>query len=55
MMISIFYQIILILRESILLGGFKLIDEVPNVYGVDAKYLECRSDEDFIVHDIPYF
>ena len=54
MMIYIFYQIILILVESILLGGFTLIDEVLNVYGVDAKYIEFRSDEDFIVYDRYY-
>ena len=54
MMISIFYQIILILVESILLGGFTLIDEVLNVYGVDAKYIEFRSYEDFIVYDRYY-
>ena len=51
MLISILYQIIMILGDSIWLGGFKLEDEVFDVYDVDAKYLECRYDEDFIMYD----
>ena len=50
MLIYIFYQIVLILGESVLLGGFELGDEVLDVYGVDAKYLKFRSDEDFIFY-----
>ena len=50
MLISIFYLIILILGDSVLLGEFKLGDEVLDVYGVDAKYLKFRSDEDFIFY-----
>ena len=49
--ISIFYQIILVFGESVLLGGFKIRDEVLDVYGVDAKYLESRYDEYFILYD----
>ena len=48
MLIDIFYEIILILWDSVLLGGFELVDEVLDVYGVDNKCLECRSNEDFI-------
>ena len=44
MMIDILYQIILILGDSVLLGGLKLVYEVLDIYGVDAKILECRSD-----------
>ena len=51
-LISIFYQFILILGESVLLSGFKLGDEVLDVYGVDSKYIEYRCDEDFIFYDI---
>ena len=51
MLIYIFYQIVLILGESVLLGGFELGDEVLDVYGVDAKDLECISDEDLILYD----
>ena len=40
MLIYIFYQIILILGESVLLVGLKLGYEVLNVYGVDVKYIE---------------
>ena len=32
-------------------GGFKIVYEVLDVYGVDPKILECRSDEDFILYD----
>ena len=41
MLVSIFYQIILIIGESVLLRGLKLGYEVLYVYGLDAKYLEC--------------
>ena len=51
MMIYIFYEIILILGESVLFDEFKLGDEVLDVYGVDVKYLECRSDEDFVFYE----
>ena len=46
-----FYQIILILGESIFLCGFELGDEVLDIYGVDAKYTECRFDEDLIYYN----
>ena len=51
MIIAILYLIILIIRSYVLLGGFKLGDEVLDVYGVDKKILECRSDEDFMLYD----
>ena len=50
-LIYIFYQIILIIGEYVLLGGLKLGYEVFDVYVVDAKYIEYSSDEDFILHD----
>ena len=34
------YQIIMIIGESVLLGGFQLRDEVFDVYDVDAKFVE---------------
>ena len=34
-----------------MLIGFKLGNEVFDVYGVDAKYLEYRFDEEFILYD----
>ena len=43
MLIYIFYQIIMIIGEYVLLGGFKIGDEVLDVHGVDAKYPEDRS------------
>ena len=51
MLVAISYQIILILGDSVLFGGFKLGDEVLDVYGVDKKFGECRSDEESILYD----
>ena len=48
---SVVYQLILILGDSVLLGGFKLGDEVFSVSGVDDKSSEWRSDGDFILYD----
>ena len=35
-----FYQIIIIIGDSVLVGGFILGDDVLDGYGVNAKYLE---------------
>ena len=45
MLIAIFYQIILILGDSVLMSGFKLGYELLDVYGVEANVLEWISDE----------
>ena len=50
MLIYILYQIILILGEYFVLGGFKLGYEVFDVYGLDFKYLECRYNRGFILY-----
>ena len=50
-MIEIYHHIILILGDSVLLGGFELGDEVLGVYGVVAKFVEYISDEEFILYD----
>ena len=50
-MIADLYQILLYLGEYILLGGFELGDEVPDVSVVDAKFSRCRSDKDLILDD----
>ena len=50
MLIYIFYQMILILEDSVLLGGFELVYEVLDYYGVYETFLQCRSDEDLILH-----
>ena len=39
-LVAIAYQIILTLGGSVLLVGFKLRDELLDVYGVDKKKLE---------------
>ena len=52
MLIAIFYQIILILGDSILLDEFELGAEVLDVYSVNDKCLESISDEDFIFYYI---
>ena len=43
--------IILILGYSVFLGGFELEVEVLDVFGVNNKFVEWRSDEDFIFYD----
>ena len=50
MLIEISNNIIRILGKYVLLGGFKLGDEVLDVYGVDEKFVECRYDEYFILY-----
>ena len=32
-------------------GGFKLGYEVLGVYGMDIKFVNCRSDDDFVLYD----
>ena len=49
-LISIFYQLILLLGYSILLDGFKIRDEVLDLSRVDAKISGCRLDGDFILY-----
>ena len=47
-LISISYQIILVIGDSLFFGGFEIGEEVLVVYGEEAKFVECRSDDDFI-------
>ena len=49
--IDIFYQIIMILGDSVLLGGSKPGDKLLYIYGMDSKFVEFRSGEDFIFYD----
>ena len=51
MLIYVLYQILLLLGGFILLGGFKLGDEVLDVSGVDAKISVCRYYGDFILDE----
>ena len=39
------------LEIFLLLGGFELGYEVLDIFGVDAKFVECGSDEDSILYD----
>ena len=50
MLNAISHHIILIIGNSILLGGSGLRDKFLGVYGVDAKFIECIYDEDFIFY-----
>ena len=50
--IGVLYQLILLLGYSILLGGFKIGDEVLDVSYVDAKLSECISSGDLILYEI---
>ena len=51
MLIDILQQIILIIGDSFLLGGFEIGDEVLDVYCVEDNFLECIYDEDFILYE----
>ena len=51
-MISVLYQIILIIGYPILLGGFKIGDEVPNKSGLGAIFIGHGTDGDFILYNI---
>ena len=51
MLIAISYHIILIIGDNIFLGGLEFLDEFLGVFGVDEKFVECRSDEYFILYD----
>ena len=50
MLIAIYYQIIMNIGYSGLLRGFKHGYEVLDVYGVGAKFVECRYGEYFILY-----
>ena len=45
MRISIYYHIILVIGDSVLLGVFEIGYGVLDVFGVEKNILECRSDE----------
>ena len=51
MLIYVFYEFLLFLGDPILLGRFKLRCEFLGLSVVDAKYLGCRADGDFILDD----
>ena len=51
MLIETSYHIIMILGDSVLLGGFEIGDEVLDAYGVDTKFVEFRYDEELIFYD----
>ena len=46
---SVLYQLLLLIVDSILLGRFKLGDEVLYVSVVDAKISGCITDGEFIL------
>ena len=46
-MISVYYKIIIIILNPILLWRLKLGDEVLDLLGVDSKYSGCRVDAEF--------
>ena len=47
---SVFYKVIILLGDSVLLGRFKLGDETLDVSGVDSKFTEFRYDGDSIFY-----
>ena len=50
-LIAVLCKLIIIIVEYVLLGGFKLGDEVLDVSDVDAKFAGFRSDGYFIFDD----
>ena len=48
----VFYQLIMLLGDCVLLGSFKLVDKVLDVSGVGANFSECRYDGYFILYYI---
>ena len=50
-LIVISHQIILIIGDFVLLGGFEPGDEILDIFGVYEKCVECRSDGDFIFYE----
>ena len=51
LLVAIYYQLILILGESVLLGGFQLGEDLIDVFCVEKTFVEYRSDENFILYD----
>ena len=51
MPVVVFYQILLFLGDSILLGIFKLGDQLLYMYGVEEKVYKQILDGDFILDD----
>ena len=50
-LIAVFYQIPLVIGDSIFLGGFKLGCDVLDMSVVDAKNSRCIADGYFILDD----
>ena len=40
-----------IIGDSVFLGGFKIGDEILDVFGMDENFVECRSDKDFTLYE----
>ena len=51
MMIAVFCQILLVIGDPILLGGFKIGDEVLDQSGLGAIFIGNGADGDFILDD----
>ena len=50
-LISIFYQLLLVIGDPILLGGFKMGDEVLDQYGLRSIFVGHGVDGDLILDD----
>ena len=55
MLIAVFYQLLLVIGYPILLGGFKLGDEVLDQSGLGAIFLGHGADGDLILDNIHEF
>ena len=50
-LVSVFYQLLMVLGDSILLEGLKLGFEVLDILGLDAILSGCRADGDLVLDD----
>ena len=51
MLISVFYQLLLVIGDPILLSGFKMGDEVLDQLVLGAIFIGNGTDGDFILYD----
>ena len=52
MLISVFCQILLVIGDTILLGGFKIGDEFLDKLGLESIFFGHGADGDFILNYI---
>ena len=51
MLVSVFYQLLVVIVDPIFLGGFKMGDEFLDQSGLGAIFVGHGMDEDFILDE----